>query len=135
MPSPKKPPLAKPARSASAPPKQKSLGLPQTGHGRVPWADRLAELEEVAHKASCRVTYDNMTGELGSGGLCKVKGEWRVIIDKRAPTPDRVTILASALVRLPLDGIPLSPDLDQLLSSLRTKPHPAQDPESPQHAD
>jgi hypothetical protein len=49
-----------------------------------------------------------MSGELGAGGLCKVKGEWRVIIDKRATPGDRLSILALALSRVPREGVTLS---------------------------
>ncbi len=71
-------------------------------------ADVLQELETVAEKKSVRVSYENMAGELGSGGLCKVKGEYRIIIDRRATDGDKVTVLASALGQFPLEDVFMS---------------------------
>jgi hypothetical protein len=41
-------------------------------------ADQLKELEDVAEKKSIRIAYELIGGELGAGGLCKVKGEHRI---------------------------------------------------------
>ena len=38
----------------------------------------------LAEKKSIRISYEAIGGELGAGGLCKVKGVHRVIVDKRA---------------------------------------------------
>ena len=67
--------------------------------------ETLAELEGVAEKKNIKVTYENIGGELGAGGLCKVKGEHRVIVDKRATDGEKVTVLAQALSRFPLDDV------------------------------
>ena len=55
----------------------------------------------MAEKKKIKVTYENIGGELGAGGLCKVKGEHRVIVDKRATDGEKVTVLAQALATLP----------------------------------
>lgn len=70
--------------------------------------DTLRELEGVAAKKNIKVTYENIGGELGAGGLCKVKGEHRVIVDKRATDGEKVTVLAQALARFPLDDVFIS---------------------------
>lgn len=62
----------------------------------------LKELERAAKAAEVRVSYEPIGGELGAGGVCKVKGEWRVIIDKRATAAERVLVLAQALGRFPV---------------------------------
>jgi hypothetical protein len=67
--------------------------------------ETLAELEGVAAKKNIKVTYENIGGELGAGGLCKVKGEHRVIVDKRATDGEKVTVLAQALARFPLEDV------------------------------
>jgi hypothetical protein len=67
--------------------------------------ETLAELEGVAAKKNIKVTYENIGGELGAGGLCKVKGEHRVIVDKRATDGEKVTVLAQALSRFPLEDV------------------------------
>jgi hypothetical protein len=70
--------------------------------------DMLHELEAVAHKKAIRISYEAIGGELGAGGLCKVKGEHRVIVDKRATDGEKVTVLAQALARFPLDDVFMS---------------------------
>ncbi len=81
----------------------------------------LAELEAAAKQLDVRLSYDAMSGELGAGGLCKVKGQWRVIIDKRSTPGDRLSILALALSRIPRDGLTLSPKAEKLLREVRPK--------------
>jgi hypothetical protein len=78
-------------------------------------ADTLKELESIAEKKSIRVSYENIGGELGAGGLCKVKGEHRVIVDKRATDGEKVTVLAQALSRFPLDDVSISDKTRELI--------------------
>ena len=79
--------------------------------------DTLQELELVAEKKNIRVTYENLTGEVGSGGLCKVRGEHRIIIDKRSNPGERATALAQALARFPLDDVYISEETRRLIDS------------------
>lgn len=72
------------------------------------------ELERAARSGKVRVSYENIGGELGAGGLCRVKGDWRIIIDKRAPPGERATVLAAGLARLPTD---LWTDIEESLAS------------------
>ena len=75
----------------------------------------LRELESVAEKKKIKVSYENIGGELGAGGLCKVKGEHRVIVDKRATDGEKVTVLAQALARFPLDDVFISEKTRELI--------------------
>src|SRR5258706_12333373 len=68
-------------------------------------ADQLVELESVAEKKKIRVSYEPIGGELGAGGLCKGKGEHRIIGDKRATDGEKVTGLATALGRFDLGDV------------------------------
>jgi hypothetical protein len=77
--------------------------------------DQLKELEDVAAKKQIRVTYENIGGELGAGGLCKVKGQWRVIVDKRATDGDKVTVLAQALSKFELEDVFMSEEVRGLI--------------------
>ena len=79
-------------------------------------ADQLQELESVAEKKKIRVSYESIGGELGAGGLCKVKGEHRVIVDKRATDGEKVTVLASALAKFELDDVFMSEELRALIA-------------------
>jgi hypothetical protein len=61
----------------------------------------LEVLEGAAEQLGIKVSYESLqisgiqTGL--RGGLCRVKGTYRVIIDKRATNEERVTTLATAL--------------------------------------
>ena len=54
-------------------------------------------LENVADQLGIRVSYEPLQSSVVTGGLCKVKGVYRVIIDKRATSEERVSTLATAL--------------------------------------
>ncbi len=79
-------------------------------------ADQLKELEEVAEKKAIRISYEMIGGELGAGGLCKVKGQHRVIVDKRATDGEKVTVIATALARFPLEDVYMSEDTRALIA-------------------
>ncbi|HTE53921.1 MAG TPA: hypothetical protein VK698_23865 [Kofleriaceae bacterium] len=62
----------------------------------------LEELEAVAARLAVKVTYEALAATVGSGGLCRVKGQYRVIIDKRTQLGERLAALAHALGQLPM---------------------------------
>lgn len=66
-------------------------------------SEQLRELEEVAEKKAIRVSYEALG--VGTGGLCKVRGEHRVILDKRSSERERVNLLAQILSKFSLDDI------------------------------
>ncbi len=84
-------------------------------------SDTLKELESVAEKKSIRVSYEAIGGELGAGGLCKVKGVHRVIVDKRATDGEKVTVLAQALAQFPLEDVFMSEETRALIDRSRSK--------------
>ena len=77
--------------------------------------ETLRLLEETAERKSIKVSYEPLGGELGAGGLCKVKGEYRVIIDKRSSPGERVTLLAQALGAFSLDDVFLAPEVRDVI--------------------
>ena len=80
----------------------------------------LKELEALAEKLAVTVVYDHFTGEgMGPGGLCRVKGAWRVIIERKASPSEKVSILARALARFDLEEHFLSPDVRELVERHR----------------
>jgi hypothetical protein len=85
-------------------------------------ADTLLELESIAQKKSIRVSYEPIGGELGAGGLCKVKGEHRIIVDKRATDGEKVTVLATALAKFALDDVFISEETRALVARHAPKP-------------
>jgi hypothetical protein len=56
-------------------------------------------LESAAEQLKVRVSYEPLQTSVVHGGLCRVKGEYRIIVDKRASAEERVTTVATALVR------------------------------------
>ena len=57
-------------------------------------------LEAAAEQLKVRVTYEPLQTSVVHGGLCRVKGEYRIIVDKRASAEERVTTLAAALAQV-----------------------------------
>lgn len=81
---------------------------------------QLEALERLAEALSVRVSYEPMAGLVqNTGGLCRVRGEYRVIIDRRLKPPERVQILVDALRRFDTSGIPLEPEIHELLTPTR----------------
>jgi hypothetical protein len=83
--------------------------------------ERLEELEALAEKLGVKTSYERFTGEgMGPGGLCKVRGRWRVIIDRRNSPDERAAIIAESLTQLDdarqkLQELYVSPQVRQML--------------------
>jgi hypothetical protein len=82
-------------------------------------------LENAAEQLGIKVSYEPLqTGGLQStmrGGLCRVKGAYRIIIDKRATSEERVATLAGAIASVPSDttDLELAPQVRELLRLYR----------------
>jgi hypothetical protein len=79
-------------------------------------------LEAAAEQLTVRVSYEPLQTSVVHGGLCRVKGEYRIIVDKRASAEERVTTLAAAITTvirkralLGEPAIELSPKLREVL--------------------
>ena len=92
-------------------------------------AEQLTEiLETAAQQIGVKVHYEvlSASGPTGGGGLCKVKGEWRVIIDKKTAPAERASILVDALATLDTEGIFLPPKVrDMLIQRRAALPKPS----------
>lgn len=77
----------------------------------------LSQLEELAERVGITVRYENMNGENspGSGGLCRLKGEYVLIVHSRAALREKIRVMARALRQFDLNGIYLRPVLRELL--------------------
>ncbi len=71
----------------------------------------LQELETAADALKIKVVYERLTPEASPGGLCKVGGEYRVLIDRHIPLLERLSVLLSAVARFPTEEIFLSPEV------------------------
>jgi hypothetical protein len=90
-------------------------------------------LEQAAGQLGVEVRYETMTGDAaGGGGLCKLRGSWCVIIDRKTPPADRAATLIEALAGFDTDAIFLPPKLREALQAKRgDRPVTAAAPASP----
>lgn len=64
------------------------------------------------------IRYEPMAGQVqGIGGLCRVNGEYRIIVDRRFSEVERVQIVADALRRFDVDPASVPAELSELFSS------------------
>jgi hypothetical protein len=73
----------------------------------------LQELETLAGKLSIQVVYDQF---YGTGGLCTVNKQRRIIINKDLPIEKKNELLLHELSQFNLDDVYLSPLVRQLLN-------------------
>ena len=67
--------------------------------------EMLAELESAAQSIDVKVSYESIASSMMRGGLCKVKGQYRVIIDKRLNAEERANTLAESLSQFDFSGL------------------------------
>ncbi len=74
-------------------------------------------LENAADQLGIRVSYETLqtTGLHGHGGLCRVKGAYRIIVDKRATSEERVITLATAIASFDTSELELPPKVREVL--------------------
>ena len=76
----------------------------------------LSLLEELADKLGIPIRYEIIRDELtGLGGLCRVDGEFILIIDSTAAVKEKIRIMTEALRRFDLGDIYVRPALRELL--------------------
>src|SRR6266704_1865514 len=86
-------------------------------------------LEQVAAQVGVRVRYETMTGDtVGAGGLCKLSGEWTVIMDRRTPPAERAATLIEALAEFDTDQVFLPPKVREALLARRSARAEAETP-------
>lgn len=79
-------------------------------------------LENAADQLAIRVSYEPLQSSVLTGGLCKVKGEYRIIIDKKATSEERVATLATALATFDTSELELAPKVRELLRTYESGP-------------
>jgi len=77
----------------------------------------LNELEELAERMAIAVRYENITGEdsPGSGGLCRIQGQYVLIVHSRATVREKIRIITKALRQFDFSEIYMRPVLRELL--------------------
>jgi hypothetical protein len=82
-------------------------------------------LEQAAGQLGVQVRYETMTGDAaGGGGLCKLRGTWCVIMDRKTPPADRAATLIEALSGFDTDGLFLPPQVREALAAKRDERAP-----------
>jgi len=85
----------------------------------------LEHLEATAEALAVKVSYEvlglGVSATTGHGGLCRVKGQYRVIIDKRATPQERVATLATSLGRFELGELDVVDAVRDVLTLYSTK--------------
>ncbi len=62
---------------------------------------RLEQLEQECHTRGVRLIYDDLRSE---GGLCRLRGSFYLILNRRLASETKVRIIADALARVPERG-------------------------------
>jgi hypothetical protein len=77
----------------------------------------LEHLEGLARKLGVEVVYQGLAMDEYSsgGGLCKVKGAYKVFLDRSEPTERRIQILARALSSFNSDEVYVLPAVREIL--------------------
>lgn len=115
--------------------KEKNVSRENMGESRL-----LEQLEELAGRLGIRVRYENLQkmNPGMTGGLCKINGEFHLLVDRRTGRQERIGLFLGALKRFELNGIYMAPKLRSLLEEsvavgtveLMESKDPSGDPES-----
>lgn len=84
-------------------------------------------LEELASRLDVSIRYESLaqSGVGGSGGLCKVRGAYWLIIDKKSTPSERVAILIDTLAGFDTSGLAVADKVAELLSLRRLAKAPS----------
>ncbi len=87
----------------------------------------LRQLEELAESLKVQVRYESFKGEgsFSTGGLCKLKGEYLLIINSKASVREKAEAIAGALKGFDLSQVYLRPGLREFLDTLDETASPA----------
>jgi hypothetical protein len=84
----------------------------------------LMELESAAAGLGIHVLREKLSGT--RSGLCRLRDQYLLFIDKRLKTEEQIEILLVALSRFPLDNLPLLPRVRELLEQYRAEERPGE---------
>ncbi|MBW2057881.1 MAG: hypothetical protein JRH07_07245 [Deltaproteobacteria bacterium] len=78
-------------------------------------------LEELAEKLGIEVIHESLAGEdfPVRSGICKVKGRYRILLDRSETAEDKMRVLARALACFNTEGVYLLPQIRGILEQVR----------------
>ena len=87
----------------------------------------LEELEKLAVQHEIRITIANLKkyAYYMKSGLCRVRGEYRVILDRHLHLSEKIDVLIDALQHFNVDAAPLDPVVRRLLEKRTRAGQPA----------
>ena len=77
----------------------------------------LGQLEGLAEKLEIKVSYERLFPS--HGGLCKLRDQYFLLIDKNSNEEEQVQVFLSALCRFPIDHLQMLPRVRQMLEECR----------------
>lgn len=80
-------------------------------------ATLLQEFENLAERLSVRIRYGHIDRD---GGLCRYRGAYHLVINKRLGTEGRIAVFARAFARFPLDEVFLIPAIREAIEIHRS---------------
>ena len=77
----------------------------------------LSQLEELAEKLGIEVRHENVSVEesAGTGGLCRIKGKYVLIVHSHATSKEKIQVMTAALKMFDLGDIYVKPVIRELL--------------------
>jgi hypothetical protein len=83
----------------------------------------LSKLEALAEQLEIPVRYANLATEelAGRGGLCVLRGERQIIIERTLGVRDKARLLATGLTQFDLEGVFLFPAVRQAIEDIKRK--------------
>ena len=79
------------------------------------------ELEQLAGQLGIRVRYEAINlDNFVSGGLCRLREEYLIIINSRSSMTERIQILGKALKHFDLDQVHIKPAIREILDKVPT---------------
>lgn len=84
----------------------------------------LGHLKELAEKLGIKVRREGLNAEeaTAGGGLCRLKGEYLLIVDASAPAADQIRLMVRAIKQFPLGDVYIRPAVRELLEGEREDP-------------
>jgi hypothetical protein len=84
----------------------------------------LNQLEELAGKIGIAIRYGNITGEDShrTGGLCRVKGKYVLIIHSRLTVNEKIGIIIKTMKGFEMGDVYVIPIIRELLDKSRESP-------------
>ena len=85
------------------------------------------DLEKLAGHHKIRITTANLKkyAYYMKGGLCRVRGEYRIILDRHLHLSEKIDVLIEALQNFSMESVPVDPAVRRLLDKKSRAGQPA----------